>query len=85
MIGEDFGAFFVIKFVAQKKSFAQNSLCRRATLIFWGDFRSWAFPDGALFGNLTGGHSFLLVAISAQLGVSMFFPIFYYCRGVSLR
>ena len=30
--GENFGAFFVRKFVARKKSFVQNSLCRRATL-----------------------------------------------------
>ena len=29
---EKFGAFFVRKFVAQKKTFVQNSLCRRATL-----------------------------------------------------
>ena len=28
----NFGAFFVRKFVAQKKSFVQNSPCRRATL-----------------------------------------------------
>ena len=31
--GENFGAFYVRKFVAQKNSFVQNSLCRRATLI----------------------------------------------------
>ena len=31
--GEIFGAFFVRKFVAQKKSLVQNSCCRRATLI----------------------------------------------------
>ena len=30
--GEIFGAFFARKFVARKKSFVQNSLCRRATL-----------------------------------------------------
>ena len=33
--GENFGAFFVRKFVARKKSFVQNSLCRRATLRHW--------------------------------------------------
>ena len=38
--GENFGAFFVRKFVARKKSFVQNSLCRRATLIvFSGENR----------------------------------------------
>ena len=30
--GENFGAFFIRRFVARKKSFVQNSLCRRATL-----------------------------------------------------
>ena len=32
--GENFGAFFVRKFVARKKSSVQNSLCRRAALTF---------------------------------------------------
>ena len=40
----NFGAFFVRKFVARKKSFVQNSLCRRATLTFlaWPPLQSLA-------------------------------------------
>ena len=37
---ENFGAFFVRKFVARKKSFVQNSLCRRATLTYFHNVRA---------------------------------------------
>ena len=55
--GEIFGAFFVRKFVARKKSFVarkksfvQNSLCRRATLIILGWGGTWQKPQ-----ELAGG------------------------------
>ena len=62
--GENFGAFFVTKFVARKKSFVQNSLCRHATLTsfthvgaifqifgyFVGEAETYTFP----FFNLSG-------------------------------